>query len=77
MQLMALCAAADKVSAMCQKSTWERFFDAHAPIYEENEFTKNTAREVDFLLEELELPNSATPRSSINNKRSESCVWQL
>ncbi len=48
-----------KVSAMPQKSAWERFFDAHAPIYEENEFTKNTAREVDFLLEELELPSGA------------------
>ncbi len=45
---------------MSSKSAWERFFDAHAPIYEENEFTKNTAREVDFLLEELELPSSAS-----------------
>jgi len=41
---------------MSEKSTWETFFDAHAPIYEENEFTKNTVREVDFLLEELGLP---------------------
>jgi SAM-dependent methyltransferase len=38
------------------KSTWERFFDAHAPIYEENVFTKNTVQEVDFLLAELDLP---------------------
>jgi cyclopropane fatty-acyl-phospholipid synthase-like methyltransferase len=41
---------------MSEKSTWERFFDAHAPIYEENLFTKNTIREVEFLLEELRLP---------------------
>lgn len=41
---------------MTEKGTWETFFDAHAPIYEENVFTKNTVREVDFLLEVLELP---------------------
>jgi len=40
---------------MAEKTTWERFFDAHAPVYEENVFTKNTLREVDFLLEELSL----------------------
>jgi SAM-dependent methyltransferase len=38
-----------------EKNSWEAFFDAHAPIYEENVFTKNTVREVDFLLEELSL----------------------
>ena len=38
---------------MTEKTTWETFFDAHAPIYEENVFTKNTLKEVDFLLEEL------------------------
>ncbi len=43
-----------------EKSTWEEFFDAHAPIYEQNEFTKNTVREADFLLEELELPRGAS-----------------
>jgi hypothetical protein len=35
---------------MLEKTTWERFFDAHAPICENNVFTKNTLREVDFLL---------------------------
>jgi cyclopropane fatty-acyl-phospholipid synthase-like methyltransferase len=40
---------------MTEKKTWEAFFDAHAPVYEENVFTKNTVREVDFLLEELPL----------------------
>jgi hypothetical protein len=38
------------------KTTWERFFDAHAPIYEDNVFTKNTVRDVDFLLDELLIP---------------------
>ncbi len=37
-------------------TTWEMFFDEHAPIYEENGFTKNTVQEVGFLLEELSLP---------------------
>jgi SAM-dependent methyltransferase len=45
---------------MHEKSTWEEFFDAHAPIYDQNEFTKNTVREIDFLLEELQLPPSAS-----------------
>ena len=31
-------------------STWQRFFDAHAPHYDENPFTQHTAKEVDFLL---------------------------
>lgn len=39
-----------------EKTTWERFFDAHAPVYDANVFTKNTLREVEFLLEELHLP---------------------
>ena len=41
---------------MKEKSTWEEFFDAYAPVYEDNAFTKNTIREVDFLIEELALP---------------------
>ena len=45
---------------MPDKDTWERFFDAHAPIYEENCFTKNTVCEVDFLLEELHLRPGGT-----------------
>jgi SAM-dependent methyltransferase len=44
---------------MTEKSTWERFFDAHAPSYDDNEFTKNTAEEVNFLIEELALPRGA------------------
>jgi SAM-dependent methyltransferase len=38
------------------KSSWESFFDAHAPIYDENVFTRNTVAEVDFLLDELAIP---------------------
>ena len=45
---------------MREKSTWEEFFDAHAPLYDQNEFTKNTVREVDFLLEELEVSPGAS-----------------
>ena len=40
---------------MTEGNTWEAFFDAHAPVYEDNVFTKNTIFEVDFLLEELSL----------------------
>jgi len=29
---------------MSDKKTWEAFFDAHAPVYEENVVTKNTVR---------------------------------
>ncbi len=42
---------------MPENNTWEQFFDAHAPVYEDNVFTKNTVQEVDFLLEELRLPH--------------------
>lgn len=35
---------------------WEDFFDKHAPYYMQNVFTKNTAAEIKFLLEELNLP---------------------
>ena len=38
---------------MIEKGIWEAFFDAHAPLYDEMEFTKDTVAEVDFLLEEL------------------------
>lgn len=45
---------------MPDKTTWETFFDAHAPIYDDNVFTKNTVHEVDFLLEELNLPSGGS-----------------
>ncbi|MBI5707303.1 MAG: class I SAM-dependent methyltransferase [Armatimonadetes bacterium] len=35
---------------------WQAFFDAHAPHYLQNGFTKNTVGEVAFLLERLNLP---------------------
>lgn len=40
---------------MSRKNEWEEFFDGHAPEYMENEFTKNTLAEVDFIIEELNL----------------------
>jgi len=40
---------------MPEKSSWQQFFDAHAPIYDDNAFTENTISEVDFLLEELQV----------------------
>jgi SAM-dependent methyltransferase len=45
---------------MAEESTWERFFDAHAPVYDDNVFTKNTLAEVEFLLEALGLPEGAS-----------------
>lgn len=44
-----------RVYMASEKTSWERFFDAHAPVYMDNVFTKNTIREVDFLLEEFAL----------------------
>jgi SAM-dependent methyltransferase len=41
---------------MAGKNEWEEFFDGHAPAYMDNVFTKNTLREVDFIIEELNLP---------------------
>lgn len=40
---------------MTEKTKWEVFFDAHAAVYDENVFTKNTVKEADFILEELGL----------------------
>jgi SAM-dependent methyltransferase len=40
---------------MTKQRSWQAFFDAHAPLYMQNEFTHNTIKEVDFLIEELEL----------------------
>ena len=38
-----------------EKTNWERFFDSHAPEYLENDFTKNTEYEVEFIIRELGL----------------------
>jgi SAM-dependent methyltransferase len=50
-----------RVHMTSETTSWELFFDAHASVYMDNVFTKNTIREVDFLLEELGLQ----PGSSI------------
>ena len=41
---------------MIERNEWEEFFDGHAPVYMDNPFTKNTVQEIDFLLNELSLP---------------------
>ncbi len=40
---------------MTSSSSWETFFAAHAAAYDDNVFTRNTLKEVDFLLEELQV----------------------
>ncbi len=45
---------------MTGKNEWEEFFDGHAPIYMDNVFTKNTLKEVDFIIEELKLPHGSS-----------------
>ena len=42
-----------------RKHFWRDFFDAHAPIYMENNFTRGTLAEVDFLVQELGLRHGA------------------
>lgn len=37
-------------------TSWQSFFDRHAPYYLQNVFTRNTIEEVDFIVEELALP---------------------
>jgi len=44
---------------MSANNAWVTFFDAHAAVYDENVFTKNTLSEVDFLIEELHLTPGA------------------
>lgn len=45
---------------MTSDSPWAAFFNDHAPRYEENVFTRNTAVEVEFLVEELGLSGGST-----------------
>jgi cyclopropane fatty-acyl-phospholipid synthase-like methyltransferase len=40
---------------MTDSEVWEELFDGHAPLYMENPFTKDSTREVAFLIEELDL----------------------
>lgn len=42
------------------RSPWQQFFDGHAPKYDEECFTKNTAAEIEFLLNELRLRPGST-----------------
>jgi len=45
---------------MSIRSEWADFFDDHAPVYDDNCFTKNTVAEVDFIIEQLKLPAGAS-----------------
>jgi len=49
-----------KSNRMKSSGEWQQFFDAHAPVYMDNIFTKNTVKEVDFLLKELRLPTGSS-----------------
>jgi SAM-dependent methyltransferase len=40
---------------LTRRNEWETFFDGHAPKYMNEAFTKNTVKEIDFVLEELKL----------------------
>lgn len=44
---------------MSSDNNWQRFFDSHAPVYMDNVFTKNTAAEVAFIIQELKLEPGA------------------
>lgn len=41
------------------KNQWQQFFDGIAPDYDSEVFTRNTQAEVEFLCEELKLPENA------------------
>jgi cyclopropane fatty-acyl-phospholipid synthase-like methyltransferase len=70
---------------MKTKTNWEEFFDGHAPVYNQNCFTKNTVAEVDFLIEALDLRPGAkvldvacgTGRHAIELARRGYCVTGL
>lgn len=67
------------------KTEWADFFDGHAPVYEENRFTKNTVAEVDFLVDSLWLAagtavldvGCGTGRHAIELARRGCCVTGL
>jgi SAM-dependent methyltransferase len=44
---------------MNKSNEWETFFDGHAPLYMGNVFTRNTTREIEFIVEELDLKPGA------------------
>jgi SAM-dependent methyltransferase len=44
---------------MTEQRLWQKFFDAHATVYMKNEFTRNTVKEADFVIEELGLASGS------------------
>jgi hypothetical protein len=47
---------------MGRRNKWEMFFDGYAPNYMTEAFTKNTVKEIDFVLEELKLTPARASR---------------
>ncbi len=45
---------------MSKQNEWQEFFDQFAPMYQNEEFTKNTDFEIQFIQEELALPKGAS-----------------
>lgn len=45
---------------MTKPNVWQQFFDQFAPMYQNEEFTKNTDFEIQFIIEELALPKGAS-----------------
>jgi SAM-dependent methyltransferase len=43
---------------LTRRNEWEMFFDGHAPRYMDEAFTKNTVKEIDFVVKELKLKPS-------------------
>jgi len=50
----------DKSIRKKKRSEWQRFFDSHAPAYMNNAFTRNTIKEVDFILDELRIRSGSS-----------------
>lgn len=44
---------------MTENNSWQEYFDSHAPRYMQNPFTYGTLKEIDFLIEELDLPKGS------------------
>ena len=44
---------------MTGNNSWQEYFDSHAPRYMQNPFTYGTLKEIDFLIEEMDLPKGS------------------
>ncbi|MGD8849633.1 MAG: class I SAM-dependent methyltransferase [Anaerolineales bacterium] len=41
------------------ENPWKTFFDHHAPVYMQEAFTRNTEHEIEFIIDELSLPEGS------------------